>query len=394
MVNFFKISIASLLIFTGSAFYFQSSTTAGILSNNFGSDKTQSIPGIRSSSSSKMEESSSTTKFSWIPTKSLQKDPEALCQSIPQMAKDTDFATAVIQAWKEEEAEMKANHGENISSETRQIQYQDVTDGATLYGHLIRTQSPATTTTDNNKKQKVPGVLLFHTGAGPHDISLLWKADLLACNTQIFPKGCVILVVDILGDDIGWGWSADRTNYNRARSVVLQQDDESSGKRPLLQSRIRAALTALQEAASDEVDMNSLAALGWCLGGHSILELGRMKVPGIKAMITFHGVFDGLPAPPDNDSVPPVQQQESGVSDILICHGQLDPFVPQSNLKPALETLRHFGHTVRLLELEGAKHGFSNPAQDFNPNQAFAYHDGAAKVSWSETTKLLQKIFA
>lgn len=275
-----------------------------------------------------------------------------------------------------------------MPSETRTFQYKDETDGTILYGHFVRRKRH-----EDNKgtTKQVPGILLFHTGAGPHDISLLWKADLLACNQEIFPDGCVILIADILSDESGWGWGQDRTKYSEARQKVLQpQQGSLNGERLMLQSRIRAALKGLQEVAP-EVDMTKLSALGWCLGGHSILELGRMNIPGMKAMVTFHGVFDGVPAP----GTPVLDTAENAKADILICNGQLDPFVDKETvLQYAIDTLKQHGHSVRSLQLEGAKHGFSNPAQDFNPNDAFAYNDKAARTSWSGALALLKKTFS
>ena len=379
--NILKLSITSLLIIAGSAFYYQSSLLVDRSSYSSLEAPQQHYTHTRSDSIS-MKSST----HPWTPTRSKEiLDPEVLCNSKPQMAKDVDFGQAVISKWNEDVTQMKStNTYWEAGSETKLFEYQDSADGKTLYGHLLRTQQEK----DAATKKKVPGILLFHTGAGPHDISLLWKADLLACNKDIFPDGCVILVTDILSDDSGWGWGADRTKYSDARTKVLKPEGRS-GERPLLQSRIRAAIKGLQEAAP-EVDMNQLSALGWCLGGHSILELGRMKIPGMKAMVTFHGVFDGVP-PPETGSM---MGAAESVADILICNGQLDPFVDQDTvLRHAIDTLQHLGHNVRLLQLEGAKHGFTNPAQDFNPNQAFRYNAEAAELSWSEANALLKKIF-
>ena len=219
---------------------------------------------------------------------------------------------------------------------------------------------------------------------GPHNVTLQWKADSLASNKDVFPQGCAILVADILSDASGWGWSDDRTKYNQAKDKVLR--GETNGERPLLQSRLRAALESFHRVAP-EVDMTRLCALGWCLGGHSVLELGRMHNPGIRAMVTFHGVFDGVPPPEET-----VENDNNAVTKILVCHGDLDPFVDKAtNLKYAAETLERHGNNVRVLNLEGAKHGFSNPAQDYNPSDAFAYNDAAAKLAWSEALFLLKR---
>lgn len=222
---------------------------------------------------------------------------------------------------------------------------------------------------------------------GPHDVSLQWKADSLVSNKEIFPDGCVVLVADILSDDVGWAWDDDRSKYSEARSQVLK--GEASGERLLLQSRLRAALEGLHRVAP-EVDMTRLCALGWCLGGHNVLELGRMQISGIKAMITFHGVFDGVPPPKES-----VDASKDSTSEILICHGDLDPFVDkQTNLKYAVDTLKRYGNNVRLLSLDDAKHGFTNPAQEYNLNDAFSYNEAAANLAWSETLALLKSTFS
>ena len=382
--NLFKLAITSLVIIVGSAFYQSSSLLLGGRSNT--SSSINSYPGnIRLSSAPVIM---TVHQSSWLPTRSQEMlDPEAVWKRIPQMAKDADFGRAVIEKWNEEVAEMKESGTYcDYGSETKIFEYQDPADGKTLYGHLVRRiQKRSDITT-----QKVPGILFFHTGAGPHDISLLWKADLLACNTDVFPNGCVILVTDILSDDSGWGWGSDRTKYSEARAHVLATK-EGSAEKPLLQSRIHSAIKGLQEAAP-EVDVNQLSALGWCLGGHSVFELGRMKLPGMKAMVTFHGVFDGVE--PTNSRETTTIATES-TAEILIANGLLDPFVDQKTvLKNAVDTLQKLGHKVRLLQLEGARHGFSNPAQDFNENEAFAYNAEAADTAWSEATALLKRTFS
>lgn len=383
--NLFKLAITSLFIIVGSAFYQSSVLLLGDRSNPASNNHINIQVNHRLSSAPVRM---ATHQSSWIPTRSPEYlDPEMVWQSKPQMAKDADFARAVIEKWNKDVAVMKESGIYcDGGSETKMIEYRDPADGKTLYGHLVRrTQKDSDTSI-----KRVPGILFFHTGAGPHDISLLWKADLLACNTDIFPDGCVILVADILADDSGWGWGSDRRKYSQARAQVLATK-AGSAEKPLLQSRIRSAVKSLQEAAL-EVDINQLSALGWCLGGHSVLELGRMKLPGMKTMVTFHGVFDGV-EPTDSREV--TTSTAESTAEILITNGLLDPFVDQETvLKNAVDTLQQLGHKVRLLQMEGARHGFSNPAQDSNENVAFAYNAEAADLSWSEATALLKRTFS
>lgn len=53
-------------------------------------------------------------------------------------------------------------------------------------------------------------------------------------------------------------------------------------------------------------------------------------------------------------------------------------------------TFQSYGHRTSLLQLQ-AKHGFSNPAQDFNPNPAFLYDAEAAEKSWKQAVGLLRR---
>jgi dienelactone hydrolase len=297
---------------------------------------------------------------------------QTLCQSNenhPQLAKDFNYATAVLDAWRLEEA-VSADLWE---AETQATQYRDE-DGTPLFGHVVRNKSKTL------QEKGLPGVIFFHTGAGPHDLFLLWKAVSLVHS---IPGGCVVLIADLLSDDTGWAWNPDRARYNEARDELLSVD-ETTNTRPILEKRVKAALQAI--SVFSQVDSLRLAAMGWCFGGHPVLELGRMKRPEIRAMVTFHGVFEGLPVPKSCKDV-----SLDGSCEILICHGTEDPFVPAEALGRALETLQYFRHTTSLLQLKGAKHGFSNPAQDFNDNPAFGFNQEASVKAWRQTLALLKR---
>lgn len=312
-----------------------------------------------------------TTKHLWKPLdpESLVAAPclieQTLCQpndDDPQFAKDYQYATAILDAWKVQE-----NADERVwNTEWRRVRYQADHDQP-LYGHMVRPT--------RNNDDKVPAILLFHTGTGPHDLFLLWKAAALVNTLH-----CVVFIADILGDDVGWAWNSDRSQYNTECQKVLQVID---GARPVLQGRLEAAYTYLRQ--TEGVDGNRLGALGWCLGGHSILELSRMNLDGIQAMATFHGVFDSLPTPR-----PDVSTTESTRCEVLICHGVNDPFIPDTMVEHALATLQAGGYRTSLLQVP-AKHGFTNPAQDFNPNDAFGFSQEAADKSWKQTIALLRR---
>jgi dienelactone hydrolase len=289
---------------------------------------------------------------------------QTLCQASDtqaRLAKDKDYATAVLEAWKDDEqADWEAVYKPVVYT---------ADGGATLHGYCIRRRVPAA------NEAALAGIIFFHTGAGPHDLFLLYKAVALV-NTL----PCVVMMADILSDESGWSWSADRTRYTAARKEVLAA--QADGVRPLLQQRIRAALDFLAQDAG----VDRYAVLGWCLGGHSVLEISRMEnVEGVRAMATFHGVFDGLPPPPPVDAA-----TTAALAEVLICHGTEDPFVSSTALEQALATLQARRYRTSLLQLP-ARHGFTNPAQDFNENPAFAFAPEAAAKAWKQATNLLQR---
>lgn len=285
-----------------------------------------------------------------------------------QLAKDFDYAKAVLDSWKEdEELSWKAVW--------RPVIYADE-HGSNLHGYCVR-REPKECESD-----KIPGIIFFHTGAGPHDMFLLYKAVALVNSLE---GDCVVFIADILGDESGWAWDPDRTRYNAAREKVLAVETNANRGpyRPLLQQRIQAALDYL----SSKEYVDRYAAFGWCLGGHSILEISRMiKVrSAFRALVTFHGIFDGLPTPPESN-----EERDDSCVDVLICHGTEDPFVSDDNIERALATFQAHRFRTSLLQLP-AKHGFTNPAQDFNDSPAFAFHAESATKSWRQATNLVRQ---
>ena len=273
----------------------------------------------------------------------------------PHLAKNVDYARAILEAWRQDDPNA------TWDTEWKSIVYNHhhETDKTPLYGHLIRNRRGTTTTTatTNDNNRNTVGILFCHTGAGPHDLFLLWKAAALVhalsapsvqsssgSSSSDAKTNVVILIADLLSDESGWAWTnvdEDRTRYEAAREELLrrQQDDApQSSRRPVLERRLQAAEACLrrqvQQLQSNQQQNDHdvrIAALGWCLGGQAVVELARLKLPTVRAMVTFHGVFDNLP-----DSDDDATRDSSMGSEILICHGLQDPFVPSHDLEKAL----------------------------------------------------------
>lgn len=213
---------------------------------------------------------------------------------------------------------------------------------------------------------------------------LRWKADSLVNDKELFPNGCVVLIADIISDGEGWAWT-DRSKYETVRKSILIPDVE--GERNELKCRIQAAIDTL--SAQPGVDAGQIAALGFCMGGHPILELARMNLPSVKVLITYHGVFDGV----DKLSHVSKSINESSKPNVLVCTGEDDPFVGEEDLASATTMFNDIGCNCRVMKFEKTRHGFTNPAQDYNPSDAFAYNKDSYSKSWSATRDLLKKAF-
>jgi len=170
------------------------------------------------------------------------------------------------------------------------------------------------------------------------DIFLRWKADSLVVQT-----GCVVLIADILGDETGWAWN-DRDKYDTVRKKVLLPDE--NGERKQLTNRVQAAIDTI--STQHGVDKDRIGVMGFCLGGHPVLELARMKNPSVKALVTFHGVFDSI------KKLSPVSSGNDVVKDcnVLVCSGADDPFVADEDLSEAMSTFNKLGYQSKLMKFD------------------------------------------
>jgi len=367
---------------------------------------------------------------SWVPMSELREttDIASLVRSdptrdSPRLAKDDAYATSVIHSWKNQLLKSSSLSSSSMAEPLGSpFIYTRNYDGEPLGGYLVipstlhpNTEneggsvksSDATTTT----KAVVPAIVLFHTGAGPQDIFLRWQADRL-----VRELGCVVLIADLLSDLEGWVW-ADRNRYANERTSLLEYGPhETNGLmgRWKLQGAINSALDAVRNI--QQVDEGRIAALGWCFGGQTILELSRMNCTGVVGVASYHGVFDGILQ--QTSSVPNIDTNPTPIADVkqaqddiriesdangdhrkqnhpraLICNGNADPYVKPDDFQAALDTFEQSTFALDVLTFEGTRHGFTNPYQDINLDENFAYSEEAATKSWDSTMELLHDVF-
>jgi dienelactone hydrolase len=141
------------------------------------------------------------------------------------------------------------------------------------------------------------------------------------------------------------------------------------GDRPLLRARVRAALDELLKQPA--VDASRIAAIGYCFGGTTVLELARSGAP-VAAVVTFHGGLD-TPTPADARNVK---------GHVLVLHGADDPFVPPAQVAAFEEEMRAAGVDWELVKYAGAVHSFTNPGAGSDSSKGAAYTATADRRSW------------
>lgn len=308
-------------------------------------------------------------------------------------AKDDEYLAAVLGSWEQDMATQESSQPQKV--ETSPWIYHD---GETpLYGHIVRPIASSDSSVDASTK--LPGILLFHTAAGPQDVFLFEKAAQLASSDL----GSVVFICDVLSDQDGWAWTpnGDRTKFNTLKEELLQENAS------LMRSRVKAAVRSLVDSTELGVDPKRLASLGWCFGAQPILELANLQYQqddetagkesdalafSVTALISYHGVYRRDSSDVQDLSTTGIESQnDDSEREVLICTGKIDPFVAPEDLDFARATMQKQNFAVRIMEFDGAKHGFTNPAQDFNSNPAFQYNEAAATQSWEASMALLRR---
>ena len=237
-----------------------------------------------------------------------------------------------------------------IRSET--VEYQD--GDAVLQGYLAY---------DDALQGPLPGVLIVHewTGLGSY---VKRRAQ------EIAGLGYVAFAADIYGKGI-----RPENRLEAATQAGIYKKD-----RALLRRRVNAGLLRLEK--DPRVDRSCLAAIGYCFGGTTVLELARSGAD-VRGVVSFHGGLDSL-APQDAKNIK---------AKVLVLHGADDPFSPQKDVAAFQEELRNARVDYQVVLYGGAVHAFTNPDAGNDPSTGAAYNATADKRSWEAMTRFLREIF-
>lgn len=167
-----------------------------------------------------------------------------------------------------------------------------------------------------------------------------------------------------------------RTTRDSARPSEYM--DALNADRGLLRDRLHAGVAALH--ALPEVDEGRTAAIGFCFGGKSVIDLARSG-GAVLGVVSFHGIYDR----PDYPNAAPIAAK------LLICHGWDDPLAPPGSVVALGAELTEGGADWQLHAYGHAGHGFTDPAAP--PRPGFGYNVDADRRSWAAMAAFLAELF-
>jgi len=240
---------------------------------------------------------------------------------------------------------------------SKAVTYKD--GDATLTGHLYW---------DDATYAKRPGVLVIHEWWGLNDYAK-HRAEMLA------GMGYVAFAADMYGDNKVTTHAPDAKGW-------MQQ---ITGSIDAWQRR--AALGLEQLKASGLVEEGKLAAIGYCFGGATVMQMvyAGMDVQGV---VSFHGSM-----PPASPEQVMAMEEAKHKPRVLLAHGDADGFIPAERITAFKAALSEAGVDWEMDVYAGARHGFTNPDAGSFGMEALAYNEKADQRSWARMQAFFDEIF-
>lgn len=262
-----------------------------------------------------------------------------------------DYPTVVVEVQKKDGQTRFHRDTQRAKIKTETIEYPD--GDALLEGYLAYDQSIM---------KKRPGILVVHEWKGLGSYAKK-RAEQLAA------MGYVAFAVDMYGKGI-----RPETNEDAAKQAGIYKSD-----RPLMRQRVAAGLEVLKN--NPLTDPARLAAIGYCFGGTTVLELARSGAE-IRGVVSFHGGLE-TPLPEDAKNVK---------GKILVLHGADDPYVGPKEVEAFENEMKQSNVNYKLIKYPKAVHSFTNPDAGSDPSKGAAYNAQADTKSWAEMKNFLQKV--
>ena len=213
---------------------------------------------------------------------------------------------------------------------------------------------------DEAQTTKRPGVMVVHGGAGLDDHA--------KNRARRFAElGYVAFACDMYGE----GVAGSRERIMACINNLRAEPDR-------IPHRAGAGIDVLR---SHPLTNGDIAAVGYCFGGMTVLELARSGA-ALAGMVSVHGSLDTKrPAEPDAIK-----------AKILVCHGALDPHVPLTQVSAFADEMKSANADWQLIIYGNAEHGFTHEDKWNVPG--VSYHALSDARSWRAIEAFFSEIFA
>jgi dienelactone hydrolase len=229
-------------------------------------------------------------------------------------------------------------------------------DGLTMHGRLYW---------DQTRSGPRPGVLVFPGASGINEMTY-------SAAVRLAEEGYVALACDYYGAGFG---------YDASDEELGAQYRELTADMHKVRVRAAAALDTLKK----HPDTNSakIAAIGYCFGGATALELACAGAP-LAAVVAFHSVVDKVT----------LSDAKNIGGRVLVCNGAEDPIAPAEDRAKFEAAMRAAGIKWQLNLYGDVAHAFTDPTGGRLRNPKFGRYDGWAKHdSWEAMLRLFNEAF-
>ncbi len=210
-----------------------------------------------------------------------------------------------------------------------------------------------------------PGIVMTPDWMGMND-------NQIALAKQIAGKDYVILVADVYGVDVR---PKNADEASKASDAMYKNRND-------LRARINAALDQLKAQASKApLDGRHWAAIGFCFGGATTLDLARSGAD-VAAVVSFHG----------NLSTDDPAMAKNIKAKVLVLHGADDKFESPEQIAGFQQEMRDAKVDWQFMIFGGAVHCFAIPTAD-NAVPGCLYDAPVARRAYAQMNLFFDEVF-
>jgi len=218
---------------------------------------------------------------------------------------------------------------------------------------------------NENQEGKRPAILVIHEWWGLNDYAKM-RAKKLS------ELGYIAMAVDMYGNN---QMGPDPATAEKLATPFYYNME-------MAKQHVDAAMEYFKK--NKLVDSSKMATIGYCFGGAMSIGVARMGAD-LKGAVSFHG----------NLNIVPVDKNKLK-AEILVCHGNADPYVPQAEVDQFKKQMDSVGAKYVFKGYDNALHSFTNPASTAigeKYKMSIKYNAAADSASWNDMKEFFARIF-